>query len=375
MDKTKQMINAAVEGDFSDSNKRCITINSLKKLQSDLFIDIHGVGRILEDKDYNVWGCSPIYDDYGNIHVFYSRWKNCYNRLGWVAACEVCHAVAKHPEGPYVYKGVVLQGRGGERWDSWSIHNPSIYKVDGKYVLLYMGSDGSKLDKDVDEISSLETDEFFPYFQRLVQSKRVGMAIADSLDGPFIRVSDKRPMIDVGCKDEWDSFCTSNPTFVKTPDNKYRIYYKAWDFGTAEKFNGNRKYGFAECEDLTGEYVKYPYNPVIDYSSYGEKIQAEDGYIWYSDGKYQMVLRDMGIYNAEFGLHAVSDNGIDWEEPKIAFLDSTTYFKEKMIGISREGRFERPQILLKDGEPEYLFCGFRGGKYKTSSGVVLKFKE
>ena len=37
---------------------------------------IRPIGRILEHPDYNVWGCSPIYDDEGRVHVFYSRWKN-----------------------------------------------------------------------------------------------------------------------------------------------------------------------------------------------------------------------------------------------------------------------------------------------------------
>ena len=29
---------------------------------------------ILESEDYMVWGCSPIYDDAGKVHVFFSRW-------------------------------------------------------------------------------------------------------------------------------------------------------------------------------------------------------------------------------------------------------------------------------------------------------------
>lgn len=369
----KDKIKAAIEGDFSDHDKRSITLTALKKLQSPLFQNMEGVTRILEEEHYNVWGCSPIYDDEGNVHVFYARWKDTYHRLGWVAACEVCHAVAKSVEGPYEFKGVVLKGRGGKEWDSWSIHNPSIYKVDDKYVLVYMGSDGSDLGKTVDEIASLPTEEYFPYFQKLVNSKRVGMAIADDLNGDFVRISDEKPMVEIGSDKEWDSYCTSNPGFVKTPEGKYRIYYKAWDVESAEAFNGNRKYGYAECDTLTGDYVKCLQNPVIDYSVYGPHIQAEDGFIWYGEGKYQMVLRDMGIYNGEFGLHTASEDGITWEEPLVAFLDSDTYFTEPRLGLPREGRFERPQILFKEGKPEYLFCGFRGGKYKTSSGAVLKF--
>ncbi len=333
--------------------------------------------RILEDADYNVWGCSPIYDKDGKVHVFYSRWRNEFDHLGWVAVCEVGHAVADKPEGPYTHVDVALTGRGGNAWDSWSIHNPSVYEADGKYILLYMGSNGAEIGKTVDEMEALSQigpDAVKPYFHKLVQTKRVGMAIADSLNGPWTRVSDEACMVDIGEENAWDSFCTSNPTFTKTPEGKYRIYYKAWSIETAKKFNGNRMYGFAESDSLTGPYVKYASNPVIDYSVYEETIQSEDGYIWYEDEKYHMVMRDMGVFDQQCGLYIESPDGITWTEPEVGFLAATDYFDEPLPGISREGRFERPQLLMKDGKPEYLFGAYRGGKYRTSSGVVLKIK-
>lgn len=347
----------------------------IPKLQSELGKKLKGMNRILEQEAYNVWGCSPMYGDDGRVHVYYARWENKYDHLGWVAACEVGHAVADSPEGPYEHVDVVLKGRGGEAWDSWSIHNPSVYKVDDKYIILYMGSDGSKLGKSLYEIGEMDIETYRPYQRKLVNSKRVGMAIADSLDGPWTRVSIDGPMIEVGAEEAWDSFCTSNPTFTKTPEGKYRIYYKAWSNATAKKFNGNRQYGFAESDTLTGPYRKYEGNPVIDYSYIEERIQAEDAYLWYEDKKYKIIMRDMGVFNHEYGLYIESEDGIKWTDPTISFLDAPSYFDEPMPGLTREGRFERPQLLLKDGHPSYLFCAYRGGKYKTSSGVVLKIME
>ena len=72
------------------------------------------LGRILEIDGYHVWCCSPIYGPDGRVHVFYSRWRNEYTFSGWVSACEVAHAVANTPEGPYEDLGVALQGRGGD---------------------------------------------------------------------------------------------------------------------------------------------------------------------------------------------------------------------------------------------------------------------
>ncbi len=332
------------------------------------------VGRILEDPEYNVWCCSPIYGPDGKVHVFYSRWLNKYDHLGWVAACEVAHAVAETPEGPYETVGVALTGSGGENWDSWSIHNPTVYEVDGKYILLYMGSNGSDLGITQEEIGKMTKEEYLPYFHKLVSTKRVGMAVSDSLYGPWKRVGNE-PIIPIGHKGAWDDFCTSNPAFVVTPDNKYRIYYKGWDRVTAEKFNGNRKYGYAEAETLLGPYKKYEENPVIDFSNREERMQCEDAYVWYEERKYKVIMRDMGVYNHEFGLYIESKDGQNWGDPLIAYRDAPYYFNEPMPDLDRQGRFERPQLLMKNGKPEYLFCAYRGGEFKTSSGAILKLEK
>ncbi|SHH57293.1 glycoside hydrolase family protein [Clostridium grantii] len=349
-------------------------MTQIKAVESNFCESLTPVGRILEDPEYNVWGCSPIYDEEGRVHVFFARWLNKYDHLGWVAACEVGHAVANSPEGPYEVLDVALKGSGGDNWDSWSIHNPSVYKVQDKYIMLYMGSDGSKIGATLDEIGEMTQEEYKPYFHKLVESKRVGMAIADNLNGPWQRVGSE-PMIKTGELGKWDSFCTSNPAFVISPEGKYRIYYKAWDYDSATKFNGNRKYGFAESDNLTGPYVKYENNPVIEYSYIEEKIQCEDASIWYENGMYKSVMRDMGVFNHEYGLYVESKDGIKWSDPQIAYKDAPTYFDEGLPGLDREGRFERPQLLKKDGIPEYLYVAYRGGKYRTSSGAVLKINR
>ncbi|MDQ6423601.1 glycoside hydrolase family protein [Paenibacillus sp. LHD-117] len=351
-----------------------MTDQILEFRKSDFMRSLKPVGRILEDPDYNVWCCSPIYGLDGRVHVFYSRWLNKYDHLGWVAACEVAHAVADTPEGPYTFVDVALRGRGGTHWDSWSIHNPTVYQVGDRYVMLYMGSNGSELGVTLEQIGLMEQEEYLPYFHKLLNSKRVGMAVADSLDGPWARVG-AEPIIAVGAEPSWDDFCTSNPAFAVTPEGKYRIYYKAWDTATAMKFNGNRKYGYAESDSLTGPYTKFAHNPVIDFSSYGEQIQSEDAYVWYEDGRYKVIMRDMGLFNHEYGLYMESADGIDWGLASIAYLDAPSYFDEPMPDLDRQGRLERPQLLMRADRPDYLFCAYRGGKYRTSSAVVLKVER
>ena len=40
--------------------------------------------------------------------------------------------------------------------------------------------------------------------------------------------------------------------------------------------------------------------------------------------------------------------------------------------LTRYGRFEHPQLLMKNGKPEYLFTAMQGGKYMTASGFVFR---
>ena len=331
---------------------------------SDFCRRLEPVGRILEEPDHNVWGCSPIYGPDGRVHVFYSRWKNEAKHQGWITCCEITHAVADSPEGPYEFSDVAIKGRGGDWWDAMTCHNPTIHKVGDKYVLFYMGtSDGT------------------------VYTKRVGMAVSDSLYGPWTRTD--KPIVEPDSDpNAWNSICTTNPAFLEHPNGEYWLYYKSWRITDWEKDleaglreatadvgkHTNRQYGLAVAKSLDGPWEKVGDKPIIDLSHVGENAQSEDAYIWVEDGKFKMIMRDMGFINHEYGLLFESDDGIAWGQPKVAFRGGGNYFKEPVLGIEREGRMERPQLLRRDGHPEYIFCAMVGGKYNTSSAVVLKLK-
>ena len=218
-----------------------------------------------------------------------------------------------------------------------------------------------------------------------VYTKRVGMATSDSLyvrrersDAPIIE-PDPDP-------NAWNSICTTNPAFVQHPNSELWLYYKSWRITDWEKDlqaglreatadvgkHSNRQYGLAVAKDLNSPFEKVGDGPIIDLSHLGDNAQSEDAYIWREDDKFKMIMRDMGYWNHEYGLMFESEDGINWGMPTVAFYEGRTYLPEPELGIEREGRFERTQVLLKDGKPEYVFFAMVGGKYKTSSGVVLK---
>lgn len=326
----------------------------IEEVVSDFCERLTGAGRILEDPDYHVWGCAPIAGPDGNIHVFYSRWKNEAGHQGWINCCEIAHAVAKDPAGPYETVDVAVSGRGGDWWDAMTCHNPTIHKVGEKYVLFYMGTqDGT------------------------VKTKRVGMATSDSLSGPWKR-SDQpiiEPDPDPGA---WNSMCTSNPAFVQHPNGEFWLYYKSWSIADRERDtrendwrNTYRQYGVTVAKSLDGPWVKQG-GPILDLRSVVADAQSEDAFVWVDGGIFKMIMRDMGYWNHQAGLYFESENGIDWSRPQVGFRRAHCYFDEAPTGNNLDDRFERPQLLMRDGKPAYLFAAIRGGAYHTSSGAVLK---
>jgi hypothetical protein len=314
------------------------------------------VGRILEDDNYYVWCCAPIYGDDNKVHVFYSRWEKKLGFKGWLNGCEIAHAVADKPEGPYKYVSTVLAPRPGY-FDSGTCHNPSIYKVDGRYWLFYMGAAPGQFG-----------------------TKRIGYAVANSPWGPWERCTE--PLLLPGEKGEWDDYITTNPAFLKDPTGKYRLYYKScneYEYLNVRinNISGNRKYGVAFADSIKGPYRRYEKNPIVDFSSYGDNRQVEDAYIWYENGIYKMLMRDMGYYNHTVGLYFESKDGLNWGKPQIGWFGAENYIVQPPAPkhLTRYGRFERPQLLMKNGKPVYFFCASQGGKTETSSGFVFRIKQ
>lgn len=314
------------------------------------------IGRRLQMDGYYVWCNSPIEGPDGKIHVFFSRWPAKESMSGWIHDSEICHAVADNPEAPFRFVSVVLAPRGGDHWDATTCHNPHIRYVDGKYCLFFMGNSNGK-----------------------TNTKRIGLATASSLYGPWKRPDD--PLLEAGEPGAWDDHCTTNPSFVKHPNGEYWLFYKSWNTGEYERakgkaVRGNRKYGLAVAKQLQGPYVKYEGNPVVDFSVRGGNAQFEDAFIWLGKDKFRMLARDMGVFSDDVGLYMESEDGIHWEEPSPGYHPLKAYVTEPPAPsyLKRYGRLERPQVLFVNGKPAYLFTAAQGGKYGTSTSFVFKIK-
>ena len=309
-------------------------------------------GRALELEDYYVWCNSPITGPDGKTHVFFSRWDAAKKMSGWINGSEIAHAIADKPEGPYRVQGTVLQPRPGY-WDATTCHNPFITTFNNKYYLYYMGNANGK-----------------------TNTKRIGLAVADTLEGPWKRMD--RPLLEPGPEGAWDDHCTTNPVVLRHPDGRYWLYYKSWNTNDYETqtgaVRGNRKYGLAFSDRPEGPFKKYEGNPVVDFSKRGNNAQLEDAFVWHQGSRFYMIARDMGYYNHEYGIILSSSDGLVWGIPQIAFYGADRYIQQPPAPahLKRYGRFERPQLLIRDGRPTHLFTTSQGGRYSTASSFIFK---
>jgi len=123
-------------------------------------------------------------------------------------------------------------------WDNKGVLTPYVVPYNGKYYLFYMGvGDNYVSGKDM--------------------SRGSGVAVADSIDGPFIRFGDK-PII-MPEKDSWDNDSCDDVT-VLYKDNKWWMYYKGSTTGLSAE---QTQVGLAFSNCITGPYVKYEGNPLI----------------------------------------------------------------------------------------------------------------
>lgn len=290
------------------------------------------------------WGMAPIYDDQGKLHIFNSAipYKGESGMGYWKFKSEINHYVADSIEGPYQLVKTLFAS------DKLTYHNPQISKVGDTYVLVFLWKSVAKGSK-----------------------QSIGMATAKSLNGPWTE-NPNNPIIRP-TENTHNAAHASNPTFVVDREGKYRIYYKSMYKGS--KY---REMSVAIADKIDGPYIEHPQNPIISFKDIERDI--EDPYAFFYNDSYYMIVEDRmnvaGALAGDFspvksggyrpGLLFKSEDGINWGRPELSYKTDAEYFGVKL------SRSERPHILWKDGEPEYLFLANHGSH---EAGFYLKIND
>jgi predicted GH43/DUF377 family glycosyl hydrolase len=248
---------------------------------------------------------------------------------------------------------VALQGSGTNTWDKFGMHNPTIHKVGDQFVLLYIANN----------------DYHQPPHPA---NQNIGMAVSKSLGGPWTKVgTDGKILTPPQNTAYWNYKATNgvvNPTLLQY-NGGFFLYFKSQ----------GAKMGLAIAENIEGPYVQYPL-PVT-----ANNRRIEDGYAFVFNGKICLLTTDNdGIIKKGGGILWQSEDGIHFNQYETGYhlineyIADTLALKPKWYyGPKNLMKFERPQVLMKNGKPGWLYvasgCNIFGGESTIS--YVLKYKD
>lgn len=295
--------------------------------------------HVLADPDYFCWGLTVIHWTDGKYYGYYARWPKAKGFNAWLTHCEIAHAVADHPEGPFITQGTVVDSRHLEGWDIVTAHNPSVCVAQGKIHLYYISN---KLRGEFEQKSEGEfpSDEWLKKNRREIVRNRqcIGVASADTPAGPFVR----------------------SPKPVVVPHGRFKniavnpaVIYRDGTFIMIAKGDDVRRDGWfriqlvGHADHAAGPFI-FQDEPIYD------KAQTEDACLWYNreTEQYNMVCHVMG--KRDLALFTSRDSMI-WEP------GSPPVFMKKIIPLDdgtdwKPQRLERPFVLTDErGRPIMIY--------------------
>lgn len=322
------------------------------------------------ETDQWVWDSSVIKGDDGKYHLFCSEWpKELGFGCNWLFNSKIIHASANNPEGPYTFRNVVLERRGREYFDGMNTHNTCVRKYNGKYYLYYMGTTYDGKVPGVGEVVDHER------FCRVWDRKRIGVAVSESLDGPFVRRD--TPLLEPRDKSHWDCTATTNPAVCILEDGTTYMIYKSRK-GDDETL----KLGVVRADQPDGKFVRLQEGPIFDFDD--DDFHVEDPYLWYDAKrkKFCLIAKDDCKHGSTGitgqwggGFYAESDDCLHFEIAERPTVYTRTV-KWKDGKTTLQPNLERPSLLFdENGVPTHLFCASgNGDTYNFNESYLICMK-
>ncbi len=277
-------------------------------------------------KGYFVWDGSVI--KVGDTYeMFASRWPTETTFPdGYRQHSEIVRAEASRPEGPYIFKEVVIAGRAAGKWDSACAHNPAIYEVGGTFVLFYIGADvGSRY-------------------------RQIGIATAPSVAGPWTR---RDKPLDLG-----SAIDANNPAAWFESDGSVKLVWRTENLRVLE----------SAAKSFGG-----PYQVVNE--NLWPAAKLEDFFFFKQGAMYHLLCEDnagnLSGHDRRWGVHLISEDGLShWRPaPQTVAYDDTIRWTD---GTEfKPVRRERPWLLLEKGKISWLFTAVYDGEHTWNQPVPL----
>jgi hypothetical protein len=237
---------------------------------------------IYREPGWCLWDPSLVRGDDGLFHLFYSRWPTKLGFDAWCTHAEIAWATATNAAGPYTYQGVALPARGEKFWDGHSVFNTCVVRIGAKFYLYYTGNRGTT-NWAAGRTIPMASDEWWAHRN----SQRIGVAVADSLRGPWRRMD--KPLMDVG--PGFGQTIINVPNLVIKPDGGFRLYYKTLGEGPGRFGSGVFHYG-ADSDSPLGSFARHP-EPMVNKNKLLPEVKQpfvfhiDDHFEWIQDGHRQ----------------------------------------------------------------------------------------
>jgi len=320
----------------------------------DHFFQMQSAANVLVDPGYRIWGLSVVRWTDGKYHAYYARWPQDTEHRGWMTDCEIAHAVADRPEGPFKTTGVVLTSRNPTGWDVVNAHNPYAVVANGKIHLYYIANNlRGKYPTEDDQ--SLPTEEWLIKNRDTVRASQcIGVATATDPAGPFTRAKN----IVVQPNDRFKNIAV-NPAVVHR-DGQFVMVMKGDDIHKPGIF---RTQFVGHADHAQGPFT-FQEQPVFD------ATQSEDAALWFDEQaqRYYMVCHIMGKRDLAL---CTSIDSLRWE------LAHHPVLLKKQIHLSdgtvwEPHRVERPFVLTnKQGKPVMVYLAVSDNDVNGNIAIPL----
>lgn len=226
----------------SETSRRDDTNNSLQESKvervSFSYSDVAGIGP---DSMYNRRDPSDIIKFDGKYYIWYTRMDKPVTSGYWGT---IWYATSEDKGYTWIEQGMAL-GRGDEgRFDSHSVFTPNILAYKDKYYLYYTGVQPTpgNIEK---EFENNSTNDY----------TAIGVAVADSPDGPFKRM-DNNPIISHGeVSSDFDSYRVDDASLLVW-DGKIWLYYKGRCIEHGKEGPKRTEMGVAIGDNPQGPFIK-----------------------------------------------------------------------------------------------------------------------
>lgn len=282
---------------------------------------------------WHVWCGSVLQNPSGNYSLYFSCWPVDHGFDGWVTHSQIWRAVGSNPWGPFSHPHVVFSPAKSPAWDADNFHNVTVKQFGSRYFMYYTGNFGNG--------------EWWVHRN----NQRIGVAAADSPEGPWYR--SQLPLLDVS-PDSWDSLCVANPSVTPTPDGRVMMIYKGVTAGDLP-YGSRVLHGVALADRPEGPFVK---NPMPLFQIPGSQFPFEDPYIWFAEGRYRCLMKDMVGLPGSFPRATLlfeSKDGVNWPMDDYRLV-GTPHLETSDNGIVRVDRLERPSYFRHPEKPCLSFA-------------------